>query len=57
MDALDNIPSRMLIQAKAEELNIPFIHGAIAGWYGQVSTIFPGTEPWTFSMLSPPKRG
>ena len=42
MDALDNIPSRMLIQAKAEELNIPFIHGAIAGWYGQVSTIFPG---------------
>lgn len=25
-----------------EELGKPFVHGAIAGWYGQVATVFPG---------------
>ncbi len=42
MDGLDNIPARSLVQKTAEELDIPFIHGAVAGWYGQVTTIFPG---------------
>ncbi|SCG82487.1 molybdopterin biosynthesis protein MoeB [Proteiniborus sp. DW1] len=42
VDALDNIDTRLLIQKQAEELRIPLVHGAIAGWYGQVSTIFPG---------------
>ena len=42
IDALDNIPSRMTVQDIAEALNIPMVHGAIAGWYGQVTTILPG---------------
>lgn len=42
VDALDQISTRFLVQDVAEQLNIPFVHGAIAGWYGQVSTIFPG---------------
>lgn len=42
VDALDHIPTRLLVQKTCEELNIPFVYGAIAGWYGQVSTIFPG---------------
>lgn len=42
VDALDQIPTRLLVQETAEKLNIPFVHGAIAGWYGQVTTIFPG---------------
>lgn len=42
MDALDNAASRFLLQDLAEELSIPLIHGAIAGWYGKVTTIFPG---------------
>lgn len=42
MDALDNIETRFILQKMAEKLQIPLIHGAIAGWYGQVSTIFPG---------------
>lgn len=42
LDALDNIETRFILQESAEQLNIPFIHGAIAGWYGQVTTIFPG---------------
>ncbi len=41
-DALDNLSTRMLLQKYAEKLNIPMVYGAIAGWYGQVTTIFPG---------------
>lgn len=49
VDALDNIPSRIILQNKAEELKIPLVHGAIAGWYGQVTTILPGDR--TFDKL------
>lgn len=42
IDAIDKIETRFLLQSTASKLNIPMIHGAIAGWYGQVSTIFPG---------------
>jgi len=42
VDALDNIESRLILEELCEELNIPLVHGAIAGWYGQVSTILPG---------------
>ncbi len=41
-DALDNMTTRLLLQKFAEKLNIPMVYGAIAGWYGQVTTIFPG---------------
>ncbi|WP_028830203.1 HesA/MoeB/ThiF family protein [Proteocatella sphenisci] len=42
MDALDNIGSRLMLEEVCEEQNIPLVHGAISGWYGQVSTIIPG---------------
>lgn len=42
VDALDSVPSRLVVQEVCEELGIPFVHGAIAGWFGQVTTIFPG---------------
>lgn len=51
IDALDSISTRLLLEGMAEELNTPLIHGAIAGWYGQVSTIFPGDR--TLSKLYP----
>lgn len=41
-DALDNMSSRLLLQKYASKLGIPLVYGAIAGWYGQVTTIFPG---------------
>jgi molybdopterin/thiamine biosynthesis adenylyltransferase len=44
VDALDNIESRLILEALCEELNIPLVHGAIAGWYGQVSTVLPGDK-------------
>jgi molybdopterin/thiamine biosynthesis adenylyltransferase len=35
-DALDNFPSRLLLLKTAQSLEIPMVHGAIAGWWGQV---------------------
>jgi len=42
MDALDNMETRLLLADACAELQIPMIHGAVAGWYGQVAAIFPG---------------
>ncbi len=42
MDALDNIATRFIVQQACEKSGIPMVHGAIAGWYGQVTTILPG---------------
>lgn len=42
VDALDSLPARFVIQRAAAELEIPMVHGAIAGYTGQVLTILPG---------------
>ena len=42
VDALDNMNARRMLEIHCEKQNIPMIHGAIAGWYGQVSAIMPG---------------
>lgn len=42
IDALDSIETRKEVASMCNELEIPYIYGAIAGWYGQVSTILPG---------------
>lgn len=57
VDALDSIDTRLLIQKHAEELNIPLVHGAIAGWYGQVTTIFPGDRTLDFLYSNNDKKG
>jgi len=44
VDALDSIPARLVLQDSCKKLNIPMVHGAIAGWYGQVTTILPGDD-------------
>lgn len=49
VDALDNINSRRLIQKYSSEFKIPMVHGAIAGFFGQVTTIFP--EDNTLDLL------
>lgn len=41
-DALDSIPSRLILQEACLNLGLPLVHGAIAGWCGQVCTVFPG---------------
>ena len=42
IDAVDNIPTRLDLSEICSQLKLPLVHGAIAGWYGQVSTVFPG---------------
>ena len=42
VDALDNIDSRALLLRTCERAAIPLVHGAIEGWTGRVSVIYPG---------------
>jgi molybdopterin/thiamine biosynthesis adenylyltransferase len=42
VDALDSISYRLELAATCTELDIPMVHGAIAGWYGHVATQLPG---------------
>ena len=44
IDAVDNITTRLLLESKCEEHDLPLIHGAIAGWYFQLSVIMPGDK-------------
>jgi molybdopterin/thiamine biosynthesis adenylyltransferase len=41
-DALDNFKTRFVLEDLALEAEIPFIHGGIESWYGQVAVIIPG---------------
>jgi molybdopterin/thiamine biosynthesis adenylyltransferase len=42
VDALDRLPIRLTLQEGAQTMGIPMVHGSIAGFLGQVMTIFPG---------------
>jgi molybdopterin/thiamine biosynthesis adenylyltransferase len=42
VDALDRLPTRLMLQDGAQRLGVPLVHGAIAGYVGQVMTILPG---------------
>lgn len=44
IDALDNISGRKILEKACEIEEIPMVHGAIAGWYGQVGAIYPGDK-------------
>jgi adenylyltransferase/sulfurtransferase len=42
VDAMDNLPTRYILNRCAIEKNIPFFHGAVNGFDGRVITIIPG---------------
>lgn len=44
VDAVDNIPTRLDLAEVCSQLKIPLVHGAIAGWFGQVVTVYPGED-------------
>jgi len=44
VDALDNLATRRELAELCRELGIALVHGAIAGWYGQVATQLPGED-------------
>ena len=41
-DALDNVSSRLILETLCETAGLPLVHGAIAGWFGQVAVVMPG---------------
>jgi adenylyltransferase/sulfurtransferase len=45
VDAMDNYPTRYLLNDVAIKKKIPLFHGAIRGFYGQATTIIPGKSP------------
>jgi molybdopterin/thiamine biosynthesis adenylyltransferase len=59
VDALDNPRDRLLLQGAAEERRIPLVHGAIAGFVGQVTTVLPGdrTLDLLYGTEDVPDRG
>lgn len=44
VDALDTISTRLELAEVCASLRIPLVHGAIAGWFGHVTTQFPGDD-------------
>lgn len=51
VDCLDTVRDKLSLQGIAKELGIPMIHGAIGGWFGQVTTIMPGND--TLEIIYP----
>jgi len=41
VDALDNVKDRLILEALARSMGVPFVHGALAGFEGQIITVFP----------------
>jgi molybdopterin/thiamine biosynthesis adenylyltransferase len=42
VDAVDNVKARLDLGEVCRKQGIPLVHGAIAGWYGHVTTVLPG---------------
>ena len=45
IDGTDNLVTRFLLNTAALENGIPFVHGAVFGFEGRVTTIIPGRTP------------
>ena len=60
LDALDNISGRFALQRAAQKHGIPLVHGSVAGFIGQVSTIL-SQDPGLTAIYGPeedaPDRG
>jgi len=57
VDAMDNYPTRYHLNEVAIVKKIPFFHGGIRGFYGQATTIIPGTTPCLKCIFpKPPPR-
>ena len=45
VDALDNLPTRYVLNKACIEWNLPLVHGAVDGFQGQALTVVPGRGP------------
>lgn len=57
VDAMDNFETRHTLNRASFKLNIPYFHGAVSGFDGQVTTIIPGKTACLNCIFpkSPPK--
>ena len=42
VDCLDNLEARFWAAHACQQLGTPIVYGAIAGWFGQTCTVYPG---------------
>jgi len=59
VDAMDNLPTRYVLNKAAVEKNIPFFHGAVYGFEGRAMTIIPGQTACLMCIYrghTPPKE-
>lgn len=58
IDAMDNYPTRYLLNKAAITHNIPFIHASVWGLEGRLTTIIPGKTPCLECLVpeAPPKE-
>jgi adenylyltransferase/sulfurtransferase len=57
VDAMDNMPTRFLLNKAAIKHKIPFVHGAVSGLEGRAMTVIPGKSACIRCIYhgSPPK--
>lgn len=53
VDCVDSVASRFVLQEACACLELPLVHGAVAGWMGQVAVIMPGAPG--FEIIYGPK--
>ena len=58
VDAMDNMPTRFLLNKAAIKHKIPFVHGAVSGLEGRAMTVIPGKSACIRCLYhaSPPKK-
>jgi molybdopterin-synthase adenylyltransferase len=58
IDAMDNFPTRYLLNRAALKNKIPFVHGSVWGLEGRITTIIPGKTPCLECVFpkAPPKE-
>jgi len=58
IDALDNYETRFILHKSAWDAGVPFIHGAIEGFTGQLTSIIPGKTPCLSCLIpaAPPEE-
>lgn len=52
-DALDSLPTRVVLERVCHQMKLPLVFASIAGWFGQIGVSLPGD----FSVLSLYGRG
>ena len=53
VDCLDNLEARFWMAHACQNIELPLVYGAIAGWFGQVCTVYPG-DPSFVSIYGEP---